>query len=141
MPIPSGETLAAINAPLPARAWMPGSRPSASGTTRYFPDKLPIALDADGEKHVFVFLVTERQPVAFRAFLERHAELWRSLPAWTVRVLVPWKRRTAVPLYQEAFHQQLASPLSLSVLEDLRWYFRARATHPGHPDERFDEAE
>ena len=58
-------------------------------TVRYFPDKLPIGLDEDGRTHVFVFLVVQDVPIDFRSFLERHAELFRALPAWTVRLLVP----------------------------------------------------
>jgi hypothetical protein len=109
-------------------------------TVRYFPDKLPIAFDADRRAHVFLFLVTQRQPMEFRVFLERHAELWRALTAWSVRLLVPLRKADAVPLYQEAFQQQLASPLSPAVLEDLRWYFHARRNCPTGPDERLYEA-
>jgi len=123
-------------ADLPARRY----EGEDSETIRYFPDKLPIGVDADSRTHVFLFLVTQQRPTDFRAFLERHAELWRGLPAWTIRLLVPQKKTDDVPLYQEAFHQQLASPLRPSVLEDLRWYFRARSSPPRGPDERFDEA-
>lgn len=110
-----------------------------SDTARYFPDKLPIAFDSDGQT-LFLYLATERRPAGFRAFLERHAELLRSLPAWTVRLLVPWIRRESLPAYEEAFAQQLASPLSPTMLNDLRWYFHARSTHQGEVDERFHEA-
>src|SRR5205807_8942581 len=58
-------------------------------TVRYFPDKLPIGLDAVSRTHIFLFLLTQDLPVDFRAFLERHAELLRALPAWKVRLLVP----------------------------------------------------
>src|SRR4030095_5305689 len=58
-------------------------------TTRYFPDKLPIAVHTDDQTHVFVYLATKDVPVDFRSFLERHAELFRSLSAWRVRVLIP----------------------------------------------------
>lgn len=121
---------------LPARTY----EGPESETTRYFPDKLPIALDPDWRTHLFLFLVTERQPVAFRAFLERHAELFRSLSGWTVRLLVPWDKRETVAQYEEAFQQQLASPLSPTALEDLRWYFGALSTRRGSSDERFHEA-
>ena len=109
-------------------------------TVRYFPDKLPIGLDADGRTHIFLFLLTQDLPVDFRAFLERHAELLRALPAWKVRLLVPLHKAEAVPLYEEAFHQHFASPLRPALLEDLRWYFRVRRQPPKQPDERFDQA-
>src|SRR6267143_3424670 len=37
---------------------------------RYFPDKLPIALDADGRRHLFLYLLTQDVPLDFRGFLE-----------------------------------------------------------------------
>ena len=58
-------------------------------TVRYFPDRLPIGLDPDGRGHVFLYLVTRSVPIDFRAFLQRHAELLRALPSWTIRLVVP----------------------------------------------------
>jgi hypothetical protein len=78
---------------------------------RYFPDKLPIGIGADGEPYVLVYLVTRDVPIEFRAFLERHAELWRTLPAWTLRALVPRHLREVIPLYTDAFREQLVTPL------------------------------
>jgi hypothetical protein len=109
-------------------------------TVRYFPDKLPIALDPDGRTHLFLYLLTQDVPIDFRGFLERHAELLRALPAWTVRLLVPPHKRDAIPLYQAAFHEQLASPLRPSLVEDLRWFFHARRRPPSGAHERFDQA-
>ena len=109
-------------------------------TVRYFPDKLPIGLDQDGRTHVFLFVLTQDLPVDFRAFLERHAELLRALPAWRLRLLVPQHKAEAVPLYEEAFQQHFASPLRPVVTDELRWYFRARRQPPQGPDERFDHA-
>lgn len=111
-----------------------------SETIRYFPEKLPIGLDSDGRSHIFLFLLTQDLPVDFRGFLERHAELFRALPAWTLRLLVPRHKTEAVRVYEEAFHQQLAEPLRPAVLDDLRWYFRARRNPPKGPDEQFDQA-
>src|SRR5262249_29182110 len=109
-------------------------------TVRYFPDKLPIGLDPDGRTHTFLYLLTQDVPIDFRQFLERHAELLRSLPAWTVRLLVPRHKTQATTLYEAAFHEQLAAPLRPAVLEDVRWFFHARRS-PGHgPSERFDQA-
>ena len=111
-----------------------------SETTRYFPDKLPIALDSDGRTHIFMYLMTRSEPVDFRTVLERHAELLRALPAWSLRLLVPRHFTAAIPSYRAAFHEQLASPLRPVVLEELRWYFQARRRPSSHADERFYHA-
>jgi hypothetical protein len=107
-------------------------------TDRYFPDKLPIAID--GEGYTFLYLLTRDVPVDFRTFLERHAELFRALPKWTVRLLVPRHKANAIPMYRAAFREQLASPLEARLLEDVRWYFHARRKGVRSPDERFDQA-
>jgi hypothetical protein len=109
-------------------------------TVRFFPDKLPIALAGDCRTHVFVYLMTRDVPVDFRSYLERHAELFRALPAWTLRLLVPRHLQAAVPAFKVAFREQLAAPLRPLVLEELRWYFHARRTRPNGADERFDHA-
>lgn len=115
-------------------------RGDSSETVRYFPDKLPIGLHDDGRTHVFAYLLTRDLPVDFRAFLERHAELWRLLPAWTLRLLVPRHKTDAVPAYERAFREQLATPLRPSLVEDLRWYFRARSSAQREEADRFDQA-
>ena len=74
------------------------------------------------------------------AFLERHAELLRALPDWTLRLLVPRHKTDALPAYEAAFREHLATPLEPAVLDDLRWYFRARRNRPDGCDERFDQA-
>ena len=111
-----------------------------AATARYFPDKLPIALDRERGKYIFLYLLTRDLPVDFRMFLERHAELLRALPGWTVRLLVPRHKTDAIPLYQAAFREQLATPLEPAVLDDLRWYFHARRRAARDSDERFDQA-
>jgi hypothetical protein len=109
-------------------------------TVRYFPEKLPIGLDPDGRTHVFLYLLTQDVPIDFRGFLERHAEVLRALPVWIVRLLVPCHKADAIPVYQAAFREQVASPLRPAVVEDLRWYFRARRSPPTDTHERFDQA-
>ena len=115
-------------------------RAEDSETVRYFPEKLPIGLEPDGRTHVFVFLLVRDLPVDFRNFLERHAELLRALPAWTVRLVVPAHKRSAVPFYQAAFHEQFASPLRPAIVDDLRWYFGARRRRPADAKDQFDQA-
>jgi len=118
---------------LPALAFGEGTRT----TVRYFADKLPIGVPSDRHTHVFLYLLTRPTPVDFRAFLERHAELFRALPSWCVRLLVPRHLTEAVALHEAAFREQLAMPLRPGTRDDLRWYFdRRKAGGNGH-DERF----
>ncbi len=115
-------------------------RAEDSETVRCFAEKLPIGLDPDGRTHVFLYLLTQDVPIDFRAFLERHAELFRALPAWTIRLVVPSHKTRLISLYQAAFREQLTSPLRPLVLEELRWYFQARRARPKGNHERFDQA-
>jgi hypothetical protein len=111
-----------------------------SETVRYFPDKLPIGLGPDRRTHIFMYLVTRPLPVDFRMFLERHAELLRALPEWTVRLLVPRHLKNAVPRYQDAFREQVARPLNPTVRDELRWYFTARRDGSPAGNGRYDRA-
>ena len=105
-----------------------------SVTVRYFPDKLPIGLDPDGRTHVFLYLVTRSAPVDFRAFLFRHAEVLRALPRWTIRLVIPPHFEKATEAYVSAWRQELAAPLRLSTVEELRWFFeQQRARSEGAP--------
>ena len=108
-------------------------------TVRYFPDKLPIGVERHfGPRHVFVYLVTREVPVDFRAFLHRHAELLRTLPVWTIRLLVPRRFRKAAALYRYAVRDELATPLTPSVVEELEWFFPARHASPESVPPRSD---
>jgi hypothetical protein len=95
-------------------------------TTRYFPDKLPIGVHSDGASHVFMYLVTRDVPVDFRPFLHRHAALFRALPRWTIRLLVPAHLAGTTRSYEAAWREEFASPLRLSTADELRWYFDER---------------
>ena len=116
-----------------------------SKVIRHFPDKLPIGVHRDGRPEVFLYLVTRSSPVDFRVFLDRHAELWRALYHWELRVLLPrpfWSEQVA---YERAFYEQLATPISLSESEELAWLFRERrrlaVTSIASSDARFRTAE
>lgn len=95
-------------------------------TVRYFAEKLPIGIDPEGRRHVFVYLVTHRLPIDFRAFLHRYGNLLRTLPAWTVRLLIPPHLANAATLYQAAARDELATPLRPATVDELRWYFERR---------------
>jgi hypothetical protein len=112
-------------------------------TTRYFPDKLPIGVSHDGEVRVFTFLVRQDSPIDFRGFLHRHAELFRGLPSWRLRLLFPAHLASACRPYLAAFQQELLSPLRISAADELKWYFEAQgatAVHGKADPERFAAA-
>jgi hypothetical protein len=110
-------------------------------TVRHFPEKFPVGVGEDDRVHVFLFLATRSTPMEFRLFLERHAELLRSLPAWTVRLLVPRHLTDAAPLHRGAFVEHLARPLPTEVVEELRWYFHTCRDGRVDLDERYYRAQ
>ena len=96
-------------------------------TIRCFPDKLPIGIEKqDTSRFVFVYLVNRRVPLDFRQFLIRHADLFRCLHHWTVRLMLPRRFRKAAALYKAAVREQLWTPLNPSVSTSLEAYFRER---------------
>ena len=95
-------------------------------TTRHFPDKLPIGISDDERTHVFLYLVNRETPVDFRAFLHRHAELFRALSEWELRLLVPRHLTKWAPLFEAAARQELGMPLRLDEADELAWFFRQR---------------
>ena len=113
-------------------------------TVRYFAEKLPIGIDPDGRRHVFIYLVTRRLPIDFRVFLHRYGNLLRTLPAWTVSVLVPPHLIGAVALHEAAAREELAMPLPPATVDELRWYFEQRRDAAADPaivaDLRFQRA-
>lgn len=115
-------------------------RGSDAVTVRYFPDRFPIAVPQDGDGYVFLYLITRAAPLDFRVFLERHAELLRSLRVWVIRVLAPLHFEKAITAYHAAFREHLAAPLRPSVADELRWYFEVRAAAQVDDRERFDYA-
>jgi hypothetical protein len=97
-----------------------GNGPSRA--VRLFPDRLPVGIDAAG-RLVLLYLVASVVTDDVRAFLQRHGDLLRAVPEWTVRLLF-YKRVGALGApFHEAFRTELASPLSPTVLGELRWYF------------------
>jgi len=118
-------------------------------TVRYFPDKLPIGVDPETERHVILFLAACGSPMDFRQFLLRHAELLRALRSWTIRVLLPRERANLRATYEAAVYDQIARPLPLSYRDDLLATFQHRrdgrppgriGLHPPTPGVRMPSA-
>ena len=113
----------------------------AGKTVRRFADKLPIGIGDDGRTFVFLYLATRPLPVDFRMFLERHGELLRALPAWSVRVLIPHHLANATNRYRDAFREQVGTPLRPTQLQELRWFFETRRSGSSKREgERFERA-
>jgi hypothetical protein len=111
-----------------------------------FPDKLPVGIDANGHA-LFLYLVLPIARDDFRAFLGRHAELLRALPAWTLRLVFPRSLAHAYGGFQAVVREELESPLAPRTVEELTWYFgqlrampNARTRPPGERFERAAEA-
>jgi hypothetical protein len=100
-----------------------GDGPSRS--VRLFPDRLPVGIDPAG-RVVLPYLVASVVTEDVRMFLQRHSDLLGALPEWRVRLLFYKRVGELGGSFREAFSAELASPLSLTVLGELRWYFGQR---------------
>ena len=117
-----GHGLTALCPPIPTDVLPHVTGNGPSRAVRLFPDRLPIGIDAAG-RVVLLYLVASVVTDDVRAFLQRHGDLLRAVPEWTVRLLF-YKRVGALGApFHEAFRTELASPLSPTVLGELRWYF------------------
>jgi hypothetical protein len=115
-------------------------RNETSQTVRYFPDKLPIGLHPDRRTHVFLYVVHRAAPGDFRVFLYRHVTLLRTLPRWTVRLLIPPHLHDVAPVYQRACEEELGVRLAPDTVEELRWYFHQRRQAAMDPATITDES-
>jgi hypothetical protein len=61
---------------------------AVAGTSRYFPDHLPIGVSPT-RRVVVLFLATTPATDDLKAFVRRHAGLLETLPDWTVRLVMP----------------------------------------------------
>ena len=60
---------------------------TVAGTRHYFPDHLPIGVTPKGQV-VFVFVATDSITKDLNAFIHRHADMLRTLRAWSVRLVM-----------------------------------------------------
>lgn len=106
---------------------------AAERRVQLFPDALPIGVDSSG-RPVFIFVGNTWKSDDLRAFLQRHADLLRSLQGWTVRlVLAPDLAMVKAP-FELAARDELVSPLSAATLAELLWYFEQRRERKSTPD-------
>jgi hypothetical protein len=96
---------------------------------RFFPERLPIGIETSG-RVVFLYLVTKPIEDDFRAFLQRHGDLLRALPGWTLRFLVPPYAAAARTRFEEAARDELTACFRPALIDDLKWYFHQRQVPP-----------
>lgn len=113
----------------PAEEWLATAVEKAAALPRMsewtVPDGLPIGVQADG-RIVLPYLAMEPWPDAFRTYLRAHVPVLQSLPAWTVRIVLPRRFVSAHDAYQSAVREELESPLPVALIAELKRYFEAR---------------
>lgn len=97
----------------------------ASQRVRLFPEDQPIAVASTG-RVVFAYVVSAGDIEEFRAFVQRHADLLRALPGWTLRVLAPRQLADAMESFVGAARYELTTQLRAETLAELKWYFSRR---------------
>lgn len=113
----------------PAEEWLATAVEKAAALPRMsewtVPDGLPIGVQTDG-RIVLLHLALEPWPDAFRASLRAHAPMLQTLPAWTLRIVLPRRFVSAHDAYQTVVREELESPLPIALIDDLQRYFEAR---------------
>ncbi len=131
-----------VMAPSLARERLPHTTIGAGAArrTRLFPDDQPITVTSSG-RVVFTFVVTSPYMEPFRAFVQRHADLLRALPGWTLSVLFPEQMATAMAAYEESARYDLTATLRPEMLAELKWYFDQRRRTPNLRARTFEDEE
>jgi hypothetical protein len=101
-------------------------------TVRYFTEKLPIGRGPRYEEVVFVYLATSADTSGLERFLSAHRVLFRRLRCWTLRLVFPRFLRAAQPRFEVAAASLFAPAVSLSTVDEFRWYCHARRVVEGH---------
>jgi len=94
----------------------------ASQRVRFFPEDQPIGVTSTG-RVVFTYVVSAGYLEEFRAFVQRHADLLRALPGWTLKVLVPRPLANAMASFVATARDELTSTLRAETLAELKRYF------------------
>jgi hypothetical protein len=96
----------------------------ASQRVRLFPDALPIGVEPTG-RVVLVYVGIRPVSDDFRGFVQRHGDLLRAVPEWTLRLVVPRHLPDVEGFYESAFREEFV-PLSAGSLAELKWFFEQR---------------
>jgi hypothetical protein len=94
-----------------------------------FPEGLPIGVESNG-RVVFLFLVTSPFDADLRKFLQRHAELLRALPGWTLQLLFLRRAAGMMPAFENAAREELTGRFAPATIAELKWYCAERRSTP-----------
>jgi hypothetical protein len=111
----------------------------AGARLRLFPDDQPIGVTTTG-RVVFTYLVTASETKALRAFVQRHADLLKALPGWTLRLMLPQQLADTTADFERAVRDEL-TPLRPELLAKLKWYFAKRHSAPSPRALSFEDPE
>jgi hypothetical protein len=115
-----------------------------SASLRLFPEQLPIGVEPSG-RVMFLYLVTTPFADQFRGFVQRHSDLLRALPGWTLRLLFPQNGAGTSAAFEAVARDALTMRFAPQTIAELKWYFEQRRDTPDHrarsrADERFWQA-
>jgi hypothetical protein len=119
-----------LMAPLLPRERLPHAMvgKGAGRRLQLFPEDQPIGVTTMG-RVVFTYLVTAYDTEPLRAFVQRHADLLRALPGWTLRLVLPPQLADSMKRFEGVVRDEL-TPLRPELLAELKWYFgKRRRTH------------
>jgi hypothetical protein len=88
-------------------------------------DKQPVGVDPDG-RVVLLYVATEACSHRFVAWLQRQQRLLRSVPAWTLRIVVPSWPVGLDKVYLRMANTRLSEVLKPKHVDALRTYFEQR---------------
>jgi hypothetical protein len=112
---------------------------AARGRLRLFPEDEPIGVTTTG-RVVFTYLVTAYETEGLRAFVQRHADLFKALPGWTLRLVLPQQLADVALRFEGAVRDEL-TPLRPELLAELKWYFAKRRSTPSPRALSFEDPE
>jgi hypothetical protein len=95
-------------------------------TVRYFPDKLPIAIN--GPELALLFVVKDTNAGPFRQFLNSHRRLMERVNRGRVVLAIPRSLPTAQGNHTAVADSVFGAPLRPAVLEEFQWFCRTRRT-------------
>jgi hypothetical protein len=104
---------------------LPHTGNASSGRVRLFPDGLPIGVERSG-RVVLLYLVTGPFDSNVRSFLQRHAELLRALPGWTLQLLFMRRAEGMLSTFANAVREELTGRFSPHTMSEFKWYCQER---------------